>query len=691
MSNIFDKIMTSDLGSKLKVSTVTDSSYTGKSDDSKEYTPKSKKRSDILIEKIAKRGFNVEQMETIFRTGGNQLILSGAGSGKTTSLIFLLLFDQTTGEVTSTREINGNTVRVMDNILVSTFLKTGAEELHNRYKNWANLLGVPDMSEYIKFSTLHSEFKAALTQMGVATSIINDSENRKLMKKAYEEVMRYSSNRLNSEDYQELETALTRTRNTLNPATRYENDFYVDKSINPMDVDSILGVWRESRKRLGKVDFEDLQEILYNLLYVQKDKVALDVISQRFNYLYIDEFQDTSEIQYAILKKYMESSSKTIAIGDDDQTIYSWRGSSSDIITKKFQEDFDVTYNELNINYRCPSVILGAIVPSIERNENRFHKDLKSSRDGGELKVGYFDSASSMGDALINLINEDIRLKRKVTILGRTNVDLFLPALLLSNGGNIDFSLSNSKMTFDNHIGRVATSLPALLNKKHGTKVSTALKSLVWEKREVDALMKVCKTDNVFFSELDPDDLRYSFPSLYPHLLAIGNIAGSSDELTALKDLYQYFIDDARRGSGEYSRNLAGVLSAIYTWLNASNHNNLREAVYDLDDMAVELKYKVGEDKRKNQVRLATVHEYKGKEATSVYIWNDSEGVFPYHKGMDDPEVLEEERRIHYIAATRASESLTILVQRGNKSRFLSEMDLGDAIDVSPQNRKIKL
>ena len=498
---------------------------------------------------------------------------------------------------------------------------------------------------------------------------------------------------MNAEQISDFETALTRSRNIIDPKEKYISSTYDDFGISAVDVRNVLSLWRLERERKGLIDFEDMQEILYSLLYEKKDPTALKVVAERYNYLYLDEFQDISEIQYSILKKYIENGKKVVAIGDDDQTIYSWRGSSSDIITKKFQQDFEVTYNELNLNYRCPSVILESIIPSISLNENRFQKELKSARSGGELNIGEFTSQIQMGKTLVEMVKEDIKKGRKVTILGRTNVELFLPALLIAaQPEDIKYSLSNNRMSFDNPIGRVAKSIPYLILKKTGLEVSTALKNLVWDKSEVDKVLRVCKSEGVFFTQLEKEDLEYSYPQLAKHVRVLKELTNSKNsEVKSVINLYEYFIEDSKKGSGEYARNLTGVLTALLTFIKENQYNNVREIIYDIDDISTELKYHVLPESRKDMVRLATVHEYKGKEAPSVYIWNDSEGVFPYFKGVEHIKDLEEERRIHYIASTRASQKLTILTQRGRRGMFLKEMEIGSANNVSPKVESIVL
>lgn len=644
--------------------------------------PVTGKKSDMLLYEIGRRNFNLDQMEPILKRQGNQLIISGAGSGKTTVLIFKILYDQTTGEMTRLVEINGNPQRVLDRVLVATFLKTGADELKSRYRKWTRELGLPDMSNFMQFKTLHAEFKAALESMGLFSPIIDGSTNFQLMKKAINQAQTYSGKRLNSEDYKNLETALTKTRNALGP-DKYVNSIYEALDLSEIDVKLIISNWRQLRKEEGKMDFEDLQEVLWDLVCVRKDEKAIEIIQNRYNYFFVDEFQDTSEIQYQILKVYFSKAKKITVIGDDDQCIYGWRGSETRIITEDFPKDWEHSQMSLDVNYRCPDKVLTAVIPSINRNKMRYPKNLRASREGGKLRVGYFSNQRKMADRLVELLNQDQQNGETSTILVRVNTDGFLPALMLAKHTNIKFSLSNSRMTFESPFGRLAKYIPSILKQRSGTSVSVALKELVWEKEQVNTLMRICKAEKKFFWELDKQDLIYSMPHLAKCLFEIEEGIDGKDEIQALRFLYGYFISEYLNATRmtSYIEASVGTLSAVLNFLELGDYPDVMSFLDDLEELTETLRYAVGASKA--PVRIATVHEFKGKEDTNVYVWNDSEGMFPHQSSMETMKDLEEERRVHYIACTRPSSSLTLLSQRNRTGMFLQEMDLSAAEDIT--------
>ena len=161
------------------------------------------KPSDRMLMELKNHGFNMSQLEDVLRQRGNQLIISSAGSGKTTALIFKIIRDLLTGETTKVVNINGNNLRVPEKIWVSTFLKTGADELESQMSFWQRELGVIDTTKAIAFSTIHAEFKRALNKMGVVTNIIDSAKNTKYLKEVLNDMGLKSpfGRELNSDSY----------------------------------------------------------------------------------------------------------------------------------------------------------------------------------------------------------------------------------------------------------------------------------------------------------------------------------------------------------------------------------------------------------------------------------------------------------------------------------------------------------
>ena len=640
------------------------------------------KPSERLLLDIENYGYTMKELKPVLTTRGNQLIVSCAGSGKTTALIFKVIYDLRSGRATRLVEVNGNTVRVPEKIWVATFLKTGAEELNDAYRRWAYKLHCPDMSQSIQFSTLHAEFKRALNALGYVTDIIPESENKTLLRKA---AAKYSlkngnGNSLNSEDYDNLLTALTYTRNRLDKS-RYANTLYDEFRMIPQLVDSLLFDWKCLRQEAGKCDFEDLQEMLYDECCVKGNQEVIDFLSGRYNFIYIDEFQDTAQIQYALLKIYAIGSIQTVAIGDDDQTIYSWRGSDNSIITKKFPVDFSPTVSQLSVNFRCPEKILNAIIPSIRLNMERYNKSLKAARPGGTLRVGGYAGYRQMALALSDMVLADVQEGKSVAILCRVNSDGLLPALFFDKLDKFSFSISGKNMTLDSYMGRLAISIVKLFTDKSSPDVKRALDLLSWDSYGVNGLMKILKGNKgMSIWNIGEEDLRYSCPQIADTLLNWRYMRETMGDLQALRFIISEYRTEVFQRENSFNMVMRSVLASFESFLDYYDYSDVDDFLEDLD--AINDRLLAREKRSKVRVRIATVHEFKGKEADSVYVWNDSKDVFPHKDSKDTVLGYEEERRVHYIACTRAREVSTIMYLRGSKGEFVDEMDLSEAEEL---------
>ena len=642
-------------------------------------SPKKIKKSDELLMKIKNFGFNMSQLEDVIRVKGNQLTISIAGSGKTTFLIFKINYDIATGEATRLVEVNGNNVRVLDRIWVCTFLKSGAEELKSKLSEWQHKLGVMDTSSSISFSTLHAEFKRAINGLGVETNLIDYSVNSRNLRKVVDSYgIMYEGSPLNSEMFRKLESAFTYTRNRLD-SKRYDTRIYTDLCLSPTIIDNMLKEWKMMRRDLGCVDFEDLQEMLYEECVIKGNVDVINYLRDRYNYIYIDEFQDTSQIQYELIKLYASGAKKIVAIGDDDQTIYSWRGSYNKIITELFAKDFNPTISSLTVNYRCPSNFVEAIKPSLERNENRFKKDLQSFLQGGTLRYGSFTDYISMAKKLSDLVYEDVKNGRSVAVLCRVNSDGLIPAILLDSLGTVKYSISGDGMTFKSSVGRQMLGIAKLFTEKSTMSVKSALSQLTWNKYEVDNIIRVCKSNKVSFWEIPDEDLKYSSSSIADILIRFKGYRKTFGDIEALKLIYSYYRTEVYRKDNQYNDVCRSVIQALEVLLGYSRASSVEDFIDEINELneRLEATKKVT---RGCKVKIATIHEYKGKESDSVYVWNDSEGVFPHSLvNLGDVDEVEEERRIHYIACTRARKINTILYLEGKKGMFASEMDLSKA------------
>lgn len=660
---------------------------------------------------------------------GDVLALSSAGSGKTTALTFKIMKDIITGEATKLMTVpGGNNVNVVDSIFIGTFLKSGADELKQTLEYWQRKLGYFVTVDRMNFGTLHAEFKRVLTAMGVETPIAKQADLRRYLRKAIDRlgIQRDDGSPLTFDDYTAIESILAYYRNRLDNE-RYNHPACADYSLTPTILDAFYAKFQEQKAADKVMDFEDLQELLYQYLYVTPNPAVQDFVANRYNYIYLDEFQDTSQIQYAILKFYargrlainkdpqyaqslktagtfnyvdalvsVEGGGKMVCIGDDDQAIYSWRGSDVNIITKDFIHDFKPSIVNLSTNYRCPENVLMPIIPSIVRNQSRYDKPLRSAKTGGEFGVYEFPDLAQMANYLVDEVAKDVMAGRTVGIVCRTNFDGMIPALMLERMHKFMFSITSDSMTLNSAMAKSMMKAASIFTERTTPAVKDTLASLVpyWAKFKVETLMKTLKNDDNVRKRasvwtVDERDLHYSCPEIYQQIMDMKSLMYNPDgtkrdggEINALKYLYIYLQNKVYCKDNPYCSKMRAYISLLISILDSGEFNTVHDFLNELDEINDRLQARI--KKANQQISIVTVHEFKGKERDVIYVWNDSVGVFPTVKtDIQNLNELEEERRVHYIACTRARQKSVILTLKGRHGIFLDEMPV-NVVDKSP-------
>lgn len=644
---------------------------------------KPKTRTEQFLDKVEEAGYDLTYIKPILESTGNVLINAAAGSGKTTALVLKLYYDFVNGRMLDTNEYG---MPVLLPVWVGTFLKSGQKDLSKQISRMGKRLGMVDLSTRVVVNTLHAEFYQACKLLGYSADVISDEDNKKLFTKALRDYgFRYSTSEVDAEYSRVLNM-----RGSMDIAPEYVG---------------VLNNWKSYRFSRGLIDFEDMQEILYKAAVKEARPEVRDLLSTRYRRCYFDEAQDVSKIQYEILKVYGlgkglakdsgnivedRSSGAVVMIGDDDQSIYSWRGSDISILTKRYPDDFNASVYQNPVNYRTPQGILGAVIPCIEKNENRFDKPLKSAKSGGVLRYGEMTDLAAMGKTLATLIDNDTLKGKSVAVLVRTNSEGVVPAMALASEG-IDFSLSSSEMTLNGSVGNSAQGVIDLVNNGTGTLALRALGDLISDSTVVEAMRKYIKESNKGIWGISNEDLMYSLSDkeaaqLIAWKTKYNKTFGGSEVLV---DVLGYLVDKLDKGRSASPWNLRRC--AVFTALrNMAISEGPDSKIADVSRKfgalrdALSSKYETFKRGYSRAVEIATVHEYKGREAQSVYVWNASKGVFPNKLAISSgkQEDYEEERRIFYIACTRARETETIFSLKGSKSPFLPEMDLSHAKGV---------
>ncbi len=633
----------------------------------------------------------------------------------TTALVFKIMYDIITGEAVRLQEVpGGNVVRIVDNMWVCTFLRTGAEELKNALIRQQYKLGYTQTADQISFSTLDAEFKRCLNAMGVATNIGKPEQLAKLFRDAINScgVTRTDGMDLTKEDYRVLTSIIEYCRGRLDNK-RYMHPSCKDYGLTKSIMNLIISQFASLRQSAGIMDFTEIQELLFKFLYVTPNKAVQDFVSNRFKYIYIDEFQDTSQLQYAILRFYArgklyinsqmenkevqyqwgisndtiytgeETKGKIVAIGDPSQCIYSFKGSDSKILVDYFDEDFRPTLCTLSYNYRCPSNILNPVVPSIHQNADSASQKILPAKEGGVMHTYAFNGFGQMVQYMLDDIENDLKQGYRVAVLCRTNYDGIIPAFTMEAGRRFDFSISSESMTMNSPLCRKLINVTSLFIEKSTPAVKDTLTMIAGRGNayELNHFIQVLKQNSKSIWDIPREDLSYSCRSLVSFVDDVKRIympdgvRVRENEVKALDFVYKYLIAKVFNGDSNYSTNAREYISTLLFVLENGNFETVYDFIEELDIINHRLDGRIG--KKGANVTVSTVHEFKGKECDSVYVWNDIDGVFPSSKcDVSDEDQLDEERRVHYIACTRAKEKSSIYTLSGQTGLFVREMDV---------------
>lgn len=631
----------------------------------------------------------------------------------TTALTFKIMYDIVTGEAMTIKQIeSGLPVRVVNKMWVCTFLRSGAEELQSSLTEWQRKLGYSQTADQINFSTMDAEFKRCINAMGVATNIGDAGKLHNLFCKAVDScnISRSGGYPLTKEDYQILSGILVYYRGRLD-SQRYNHPSMKDYDLTPTVLDLIAKQFANLRATNGIMDFEEIMELLYKYLYIEPNPAVQDFVANRYNYIYIDEFQDTSQMAYAILKFYargklwlnrfggdvkvvseggtvpdglytnQETLGKIVVVGDPSQCIYSFRGSDSKILVNDFDEDFKPCLSRLSVNWRCPANILNPVVSSIHCNPDSAVQDIKAAREGGEFFAYAFPSYKSMITQLKVDMTKDMEDDMRVAVLCRTNFDGLIPAFVLAEDGRFDFSISGENMTLSSPLPRKIIGVTSLFTERSTPAVKTTLEFFAsrQDKWGVKQLIDTLKMNNMSIWQIPIEDIRYSCPSLEKFVTSVKKVFyvnGSRDkskELEALRTVYYMMIVDVFAGDSAYCESARAYIETMLYVIENHDFQSVYEFLEEIELLNDKLAGRI--KKKSAHIQIATVHEYKGKECDSVYVWNDSDGTFPSSKcDVNNEDQLNEERRVHYIACTRAKKREHIYCIQIKKGRFAREM-----------------
>jgi DNA helicase-2/ATP-dependent DNA helicase PcrA len=558
-------------------------------------------------------------------------------------------------------------------ILALTFTNKAAREMEGRVKELTGRsLQALTVSTFHAFGVkiLRSEIEALGWRQNF--SIYDEGDKLEAVKESLRECKMYGLSetadiKTVSQIFSKIKTGLLRWGDGVNPA-----------------LESVFNEYQHSLKVYNAVDFDDLLVLPITLFEQFPD--TLQKYRSHYRYIMVDEFQDTSHIQYRIMK--MLAGRNVCVVGDDDQSIYSWRGANYDNILQ-FEKDFpDLLEIKLEQNYRSTTTILEAANGVISHNTNRKEKRLWTGKGGGKtIELFCPDNEGDEADFIAEKIRE-IKFRDNLKyddfgILLRSNylMERIEESLLAENipyrvsGGTSFFARKEIKdiLSYLRLIGNTDDDVNLLriintprrgIGKSSITRISDLARAnhgSLW-----DAMNKMRYSQNTLFQEAaktEIDEFLTLIETQREEILGKKPLSQKVKNLVDVIDYWSYLVSDNiknEKAARWKFLNIQRLVQSIETW--ESNPDNLDPTLYPyLNRISLLTRDEGDGEQESGKVNLMTIHASKGLEFPVVFIAGAEDGLIPHERSLsEDAGSVEEERRLFYVAITRAREKLYI-------------------------------
>jgi DNA helicase-2/ATP-dependent DNA helicase PcrA len=616
---------------------------------------------------------NRGQDEAIKHGNGPCMVLAPPGSGKT-----LIVTERTRYLI----EESG--VRP-DQILVITFTRFAAREMKERFER---LTAGKNYS--VTFGTFHSIFYGILKcAYGIgANNLMSEKESSVLLQEVLDRTDIESTPEV--EDEEELVRELLREVGMVKNGLCHLKDFH-SKYLTQDEFAEVFRSYEHQKKELKKFDFDDMLVQCYALF--RKKPEILQGWQKRFQYILIDEFQDINRVQYEVIRMLAAPRYNLFVVGDDDQSIYGFRGAKPELMLYMKQEFPSLRTISLTVNYRSTEFITGAAARVILHNDTRFYKRVQSFRGRGQ-NVHVQEVLDEQEEA--QYVTEEIQKKLdqgikpgEIAVLFRAAVQARMISEILSEH-RIPFEMRDYVTNFYRHF--IVKDMMAYLQLAAGkrdrslflTICNRPLRYLArnsMENRQVnfeDLRKFYCDKDWMLdiIDQFDVDVRMMKNMAPYAAIQYIRKKIGYDDFLKEYAEKHQISwkqLMDVMAELEERSKNF----KSYDEW-----EIHIAKYTQELEEQQAKARKIKGE--RENKVQLMTIHSAKGLEFEDVFVIHANEGEIPHQKAEKKDEI-EEERRLFYVALTRAKNNLCIsyITQKnGNSikpSRFVEEL-LGQRI-----------
>lgn len=616
---------------------------------------------------------NRGQDEAIKHGNGPCMVLAPPGSGKT-----LIVTERTRYLI----EESG--VRP-DQILVITFTRYAAREMKERFERLT-----AGKNYQVTFGTFHSIFYGILKcAYGIgANNLMSEKESSVLLQEVLDQTDIESTPEV--EDEEELVRELLREVGMVKNGLCHLKDFH-SKYLTQDEFAEVFRSYEHQKKELKKFDFDDMLVQCYALF--RKKPEILQGWQKRFQYILIDEFQDINRVQYEVIRMLAAPRYNLFVVGDDDQSIYGFRGAKPELMLYMKQEFPSLRTISLTVNYRSTEFITGAAARVILHNDTRFYKRVQSFRGRGQ-NVHVQEVLDEQEEA--QYVTEEIQKKLdqgikpgEIAVLFRAAVQARMISEILSEH-RIPFEMRDYVTNFYRHF--IVKDMMAYLQLAAGkrdrslflTICNRPLRYLArnsMENRQVnfeDLRKFYCDKDWMLdiIDQFDVDVRMMKNMAPYAAIQYIRKKIGYDDFLKEYAEKHQISwkqLMDVMAELEERSKNF----KSYDEW-----EIHIAKYTQELEEQQAKARKIKGE--RENKVQLMTIHSAKGLEFEDVFVIHANEGEIPHQKAEKKDEI-EEERRLFYVALTRAKNNLCIsyITQKnGNSikpSRFVEEL-LGQRI-----------
>ena len=601
---------------------------------------------------------NPQQLQAVQHCEGPLIVVAGAGSGKTRVI---------TCRIAHLIKEKG---LPPESILAITFTNKAAGEMKERVRTMLDLRGAHPW-----VSTFHSFclriLRKHISELGFSNDFaVYDAQDQLTLVKQCMKVAEISSDAFPP-------------KSLLNLISGFKNDFLMPKDVeqdsmpygNQFKAASLYPVYQAALKKNNALDFDDL--LVFAVRLFQECPSLRNYYNDKFRHILVDEFQDTNAAQYRLVRLLSESHSNICVVGDDDQSIYRWRGANIENILK-FEKDFPgTTVIKLEENYRSTQNILNAAGSVVKENSNRRDKTLWTQNEKGSPVICYKaedenDEAEFVCEKIQTLNTDEGFSFNDMAILYRTNAQSRVMEDVLRRNGLPYQVIGGLRFYERKEVKDVLAYMRVTLNPSDSISLKRILNvpARGIGKTSVEKVEAYCREKGITLLEglRDNGQTRLTAPaagrkiaeflSILDGLMDVFQQGNPLDLLTEVIDRSGYGemlkADDNRESKGRME-NLNELFSAVEQSVE-NGEGSLQEfldsasLVADLDNL----------DDERGVLPLMTLHTCKGLEFSSVFVVGMENGLLPHASSMSDSEEYEEERRLCYVGFTRARKKLFV-------------------------------